>query len=141
MAASGGCMCKAVRYEIQGQAQAEFVCHCRACQYASGGSGAAVVVANRANVRLTAGQPRTYWSRSDSGAQVGRQFCEFCGTPVFSDLEAQPDLLIVKVGSLDDPAAFKPAANHWAEAAQPWHRLADDVPSFPKGPESPSQNP
>jgi hypothetical protein len=130
-------MCEAVRYRIEGEALAEFVCHCRACQYVSGGAGANVVVAARADVHLTAGEPRTYWSKSDSGAVVGRQFCEICGTPLFSDLEAQPDLMIIKVGSLDDPAKFKPSANHWAEAAQPWHRLDDDLPTFPKGPQDP----
>ena len=137
MAVTGGCMCGSVRYEIEGEALAGFVCHCRACQYASGGAGANVVVVPRASLRQTAGEPRTYWSRSDSGAQVGRQFCEVCGTPVFSDLEAQPDLVIVQVGSLDDPANYKPAANHWVESAQPWHRLDDDVPTFPKGPDEP----
>lgn len=136
MTMTGGCMCGAVRYEVSGEPVTSFVCHCRACQYVSGGAGANVMVINRADLRLTRGQPRTYWSTSDSGAQIGRQFCETCGTPVFSDLESQPDLLVLKVGSLDDPGPFKPAANLWANAAQPWHRMDDEIPSFPKGPQA-----
>jgi hypothetical protein len=134
MAMTGGCLCGAVRYEVDGEPQAQFVCHCRACQYGSGGAGANVIVVSRKTFNITRGAPRTYWSRSDSGAQIGRQFCEICGTPLFSDLEAQPDLLVLKVGGLDDPSIFEPAANLWAGAAQPWHRLDPTIPSFPEGP-------
>jgi hypothetical protein len=134
MAITGGCMCGAIRYEVTGEPITGFVCHCRACQYASGGAGANVMIVSRADSAILHGQPRTYWSRSDSGAQIGRQFCEECGTPLFSDLEAQPDLVIIKVGSLDDPTVFKPSANLWASAAQPWHKLDEEIPSFPQGP-------
>jgi hypothetical protein len=134
MAMSGGCMCGAVRYEIDAEPVTAFVCHCRACQYVSGGAGANVLIVPRDSVRLTRGELRTYWSVADSGAQIGRRFCEVCGTPILSDLESQPDLLVVKAGSLDDPAGFKPTANLWTDAAQPWHRLEPDIPSFPQGP-------
>jgi hypothetical protein len=134
MAMSGGCLCGAVRYAVDAEPLTAFVCHCRACQYVSGGTGANVVIVPRTSVRLTRGALRTYWSIADSGAQIGRQFCEICGTPILSDLESQPDLLVIKAGSLDEPAAFKPSANLWTDAAQPWHPMADDIPSFPKGP-------
>jgi hypothetical protein len=82
----------------------------------------------------TRGELRNYCSVADSGAQIGRQFCEICGTPILSDLESQPDLLVIKAGSLDDPATFKPTANLWTAAAQPWHAMDADIPSFPQGP-------
>jgi hypothetical protein len=134
MAMTGGCMCGAVRYQIDAEPVTAFVCHCRACQYVSGGAGAHVLIAPRGSVRLTRGALRTYWSVADSGAQIGRQFCEICGTPIMSDLESQPDLLVIKAGSLDDPAWFKPTANLWTDAAQPWHRMEPGIPSYAQGP-------
>ena len=33
----GGCYCGAVRYEFEGDVTATFQCHCRECQYFTGG--------------------------------------------------------------------------------------------------------
>ena len=134
MTMTGGCLCAAVRYRIDAEPLAAFVCHCRACQYVSGGAGANVIIVPRDAVSVTRGELRNYWSVADSGAQIGRRFCEICGTPILSDLESQPNLLVVKAGSLDDPAGFKPTANLWAAAAQPWHVMDAEIPSFPHGP-------
>jgi hypothetical protein len=134
MTMTGGCMCGAVRYRVEAEPITAFVCHCRACQYVSGGAGANVIIVPRQSVHLTQGALRNFCSVADSGAQIGRQFCEICGTPILSDLESQPDLLVVKAGSLDDPASFKPTANLWTAAAQPWHQMDAEIPSFPKGP-------
>ena len=37
MKLTGGRYCKDVRYQIEGEAQAALHCHCRECQYISGG--------------------------------------------------------------------------------------------------------
>jgi hypothetical protein len=37
MTFEGGCYCGAVRYRAEGQPQLEAQCHCRECQYITGG--------------------------------------------------------------------------------------------------------
>ena len=49
----GGCACKAVRYEVASEPIAFALCHCRACQYASGGEPASVVVGSQGGVEAT----------------------------------------------------------------------------------------
>ena len=46
MKLTGGCYCKDVRYQIEGEAQAALHCHChcRECQYISGGNPNALIV-------------------------------------------------------------------------------------------------
>ena len=63
-----------------------------------------------------------------------RQFCPTCGSPLFSRLQSQPDIVVVKVGSLDDPSAFKVGLDLWMASAQPWHRPHEGVPGIPQGP-------
>jgi hypothetical protein len=133
-AMTGGCLCGAIRYELSAAPAIQFACHCRACQHASGGSPTYGLVVPEASVTLTQGDPTTYWSAGDSGNQVGRVFCGTCGAPVFSRLEGSPMMLVVKVGSLDDPSSFQVQADLWRDAAQPWHRPHEGAMSFPGNP-------
>jgi hypothetical protein len=134
---SGGCLCGAVRYEVTAEPVFQFACHCRACQRASGGSPTLGVVVPKAALTITQGEPRVYWSAGESGAKVGRAFCGACGGALFSDLEARPDIAVVKVGSLDDPSAFAVQADMWMAAAQPWHRPHDGAARFEDSPTPP----
>jgi hypothetical protein len=118
---TGGCLCGAIRYELTAEPQFQVACHCRACQYVSGGSPTLAMVAPKAAFTITQGTPRAHRSKAESGADLARCFCEVCGTPIYSQ-PANPDIVVVKVGSLDDPSDFKVQADIWMKAAQPWHR-------------------
>ena len=48
--------------------------------------------------------------------------------------EANAEIAVVKVGSLDDPSAFQVQADIWTSAAQPWHRLHEGAAKFEKTP-------
>jgi len=132
---SGGCACGTVRYTVNSEPVAFMLCHCRACQYASGGEPAAVVVVPRAAFQLTEGAVKRYSSKSEAGNTVTRQFCPECGTPMFSELEANPGLWVIKAGTLDDPSWLKPAAFLWTRSAQPWAHLDPALPAFEKQPQ------
>jgi hypothetical protein len=130
----GGCACGAVRYEISAEPVFQVACHCRACQYASGGAPTLAMIVPKDALKITKGEPRFYWSTGDSGAKVGRGFCESCGSPLYSLPEANTAIAVIKVGSLDDPSAFQVQADIWTSAAQPWHRLHEGAARFDKTP-------
>ena len=121
MPITGGCLCGNVRYEIAADAPiAARQCWCRVCQYFSGGGGGTVnAVFNKDAVRVT-GETRVFTSIADSGAVMRRSFCPTCGTPLFSEAEPRPHLIIVRAGSLDDPNIGKPGAVIWAKSAPKW---------------------
>lgn len=131
---SGGCLCGAVRYEVTAEPVAFMLCHCRDCQYISGGEPAAVVVVPAGAFRQIKGEARSYAVKGESGNTVSRQFCGECGTPLFSGLETMPHLKVIKAGSLDDPSWLKPTAFLWTKSAQPWAHKDAAVPSFDKQP-------
>jgi hypothetical protein len=118
----GGCYCRAIRYRIDGPIVQTAACHCRKCQYGSGGGPNHVALAPRSVVQITAGSPAVHHSTADSGAAVARAFCGACGTPLWSDTPNLP-FRAIRVGSLDDPSAMRPAMHVWAGAAQPWHHF------------------
>ena len=132
--ATGGCLCGAIRYELDAEPMFQVACHCRACQYTSGGSPTLAMGAPAAGLKITSGEPRVFWAAGDSGAKVGRSFCETCGTPLFSWLESNAQMVVIKVGSLDDPSAFTVQADIWMGAAQPWHRPHEGAARFEGNP-------
>jgi len=131
---SGGCACGTVRYTVSSEPVAFMLCHCRDCQYASGGEPAAVVVVPRTAFQLTQGAVRRYAKTSEAGNTVTRQFCPECGTPMFSELGGNPDLWVIKAGTLDDPSWLKPTALLWTRSAQPWAHRDPALPAFEKQP-------
>jgi len=133
MAFQGGCACKAVRYEVSADPVAVMNCHCRACQYASGGGYTTAVVVPRGTLSFTKGAPRSYCSKGDSGGAVTRLFCAECGSPIASWPDAGP-FQVVKAASLDDPSKLVMTGALHTSEAQPWAHIDPAKPSFPKMP-------
>jgi hypothetical protein len=131
---SGGCLCGAVRYTCTAEPFATLYCHCRDCQHASGGPNSTIVMVPKAAVEVTQGEVRSYAKKSDGGDDVTRQFCADCGSPLFSVLGSNPDLWVIKAGSLDDPSWLVPSMNIWIDSAVPWAHIADDLPQMAKNP-------
>ena len=40
----GGCYCNEIRYESKGEVQASIQCHCRECQYITGGNPNVIMI-------------------------------------------------------------------------------------------------
>ena len=105
MKVEGGCYCGALRYEVEGDPVFKGQCHCRECQYITGGSGNFTMGLPAANFSYTKGAPAQY-KRSDLEHPVTREFCGACGTPILSRAPALADAVLLKVGSMDKPQDF-----------------------------------
>jgi hypothetical protein len=131
---TGHCYCGAVRYEISAAPVFNAQCHCRECQYISGGSPNVCLGIPEQAFRYTSGKPKTY-RRADLSNPVSREFCEECGTHVLTRTPAAPGLVILKRGTLDDPAAFgNPQVAIFTCDRQPYHHIAQDVRAFERLP-------
>jgi hypothetical protein len=125
----GGCRRRAVRYRVTEEPATVIHCHCRDCQYASGGACTTVLVVATASVTIE-GAPASFVAKADSGTEVHRLFCQRCGSPLFAKNSATPTLLGIKAATLDDPTWLRPAAHIWTASAVPWARLDDDLTKF-----------
>ena len=129
-AITGGCLCGAVRYEFTGKPVFSLLCHCRDCQRQSGSAYAAAVRVAAVSFRVTQGEPKVYVKTADSGNEVSRAFCPECGCMLFLRVSARPDLVGIRVGTLDDPSWFRPEADIFVDSAQPWDYLNPDLPKY-----------
>ena len=119
---TGGCQCGAVRYALYAEPDVG-ICHCRMCQKATGGLFLASAGVPLAQFTWTKGEPAVF--QSSSVAERG--FCRECGTPLFFRYLAK-DTIDVTIGSLDDPAAAKPASQVGVESRVPWWRELFELP-------------
>jgi hypothetical protein len=127
---TGGCLCGKIRYECEGEPAFSLLCHCRDCQRQSGSAFIAAARMPATGFKITQGEPRRYISKSDSGNDITRVFCGDCGAPLYIQVSTRPDLIGLRVTTLDDPSWFRPDANIFTKSAQPWDHLDPAVPSY-----------
>ena len=129
----GGCLCGKVRYSVVQPALGEAVCHCKSCQRQAG-SAFSVLVAARASAFTLIGTLTLYEDTADSGARVNRYFCGNCGSPIYTQLPAQPKLVFIKAGTLDNTKALAPKTHVWCDSAWPWTPIPQDATRVAKNP-------
>jgi hypothetical protein len=130
---TGGCRCGAIRYRCEAEPMFSAYCHCRDCQYASGGGFAVVVLFPAGSVEIE-GDARGYTVDGESGNKVTRRFCPTCGTPLWSEVENGPGWIALKAATFDDPSWVKPAAEIWTDSAQSWSHIPEAITRFPRNP-------
>ena len=133
MTITGGCLCGKVRYTCESDPLLCVTCHCKNCQRQAGSALSIIIGVPEAAVEVT-GEVTTYNDTGDSGASVRRQFCNTCGSPVFTRIDSPPGMMFIKAGTLDDTTGLKPAFHCYTKSKQAWVDLGD-LPAFETVPE------
>jgi hypothetical protein len=128
---TGSCLCGSVRFRIDGKLGPAGYCHCSQCRKASGSAFAANAPVRRKYHSFTRGEGSIREFESSPGKF--RAFCSHCGSPLYSRLEAEPETLRIRLGTLDQDPGRRPLAHVWVGSKAPWHTIGDDLPRFEKG--------
>jgi hypothetical protein len=131
MAMQGGCQCGAVRYEIEGEAAHNALCHCADCRASTGAPTVAWLAVKEPQFKLLSGDPKTYHGKN--GAE--RNFCPICGTGLFyRNAEMLPGIVDVQSATLDDAASVPPGAQIQCAEKLPWFDAIAGLPAFDRFP-------
>lgn len=134
MSLEGGCYCGALRYIADGKPMMKAQCHCRECQYHSGGGPNFFMLIPPDGFSYTKGVPKTF-SRSDIDHPVTREFCAECGTHIATRRQDMP-MVVLKIGTLDDPAKFGgPKMAIFTIDMQDFHHIPEGIPQFERLPQ------
>jgi hypothetical protein len=134
MKLNGGCYCGAVRYEVEGESVLALQCHCRECQYFTGGMPNVIIGFPEDGVVYVKGEPVSF-RRVDLEEPITREFCSVCGTHLAARGARLPGVVVIKVGTMDDPAAFAgPKLAIYTVDSQAFHHVPEDLPTFERMP-------
>lgn len=130
----GQCLCGGVVFELTGDVQSFYLCHCNYCKKGSGSAHAAnIFVAKPALTWLSGESLLRHYQVPDSRHE--RCFCSVCGAPMPMRL-ADADLLMLPVGCLDEQPQQAPDAHLYMARVAPWERLAGEVAGFDGEPDA-----
>ena len=132
MKLEGRCYCGNIRYVAEGDPMLMAQCHCRECQYITGGAPNTFIVMPAAGHKYTKGTPKAF-TRSDLERAVTREFCPDCGTHLATKPPGRP-VVVVKVGTLDDPKQFTPQMAIFTIDKQPFHQIPEGLKTFERRP-------
>ncbi len=133
MTMMGGCLCGAVRYEIEGSPQFVGRCYCNDCKKETGTGHATVVAVPDAALKVT-GALTAFAKPGASGADVVRSFCPKCGTTVLSHPTVMAGVALMRAGTLDDPSSVTPTMAIYGSRTVHWDQPPAGMQVFPEMP-------
>lgn len=125
----GSCLCRNIRYEISQEPGDFGYCHCVSCRKASGSSHAANAPIERQNFHLLSGADTLREFESSPG--MFRAFCTNCGSPIYAFRAERPELLGIRLGSLDTPFTKQAKEHRYVAEKAPWEEIGDHLPQYP----------
>lgn len=128
----GSCLCNSVQYEVRGELGPIVMCHCSRCRKANGSAFATNAPINSADFRLLHGKDAL--AEYESSPNVFRVFCKRCGSPLYSRRPAQPELLRLRIGTLDTPIDARPTAHIFVGSKAEWCEILDVLPQYAERP-------
>ncbi len=130
---TGSCLCKTVKYVINDEIKGAGNCHCNICRKTTGGAFFSVVMVGKNDFALTAGEGAL--SRHEISDLATKYFCNLCGSPIYNEHKGYPELLMVPLGSLDEPMDVTPGMNIFCESMLPWVKSIGELINFEQGPQ------
>jgi hypothetical protein len=131
MSYSGGCLCGAVRFEVDGEPEATGYCHCTRCQQRTGTAASPVARVAAGQVRIVQGREALTGYTPPAGGAT-KWFCATCGSHVLAGPGDDPEQAgAVRMAAFDTKPDLRFSFRQYVADAAPWEPIPDDgVPRY-----------
>jgi hypothetical protein len=130
---SGSCHCQTVRFEISGEIDGIWHCHCGTCQKLNGTVCGSTGFVSASAFKITEGQDELTVYESSPGKK--RYFCAKCGAPIYALAQANPERIGVRMGACHGDPGVRSRAHIWMSQHPDWYEFETDLPEYPAYPE------
>lgn len=121
----GGCLCGAVRFEVNSELRNIVNCHCSMCQKLHGCFGPHSKALKK-DILITKDNGLAWYKTSEIAR---RGFCQLCGSNLFWEPYGQDSTGIV-AGALDQPTGLQTMGHIFVGEKADFYELSDDLPKF-----------
>lgn len=128
MTLKGSCLCSAVQFEVSGNCNGFYLCHCSRCRKDTGSAHGANLFFSEACLTWLAGEHLAHVF-SLPKTRHKKCFCSNCGSAL-PYLDNEEETTVVPAGSLDDKIELTPLAHIFAKEKPPWDTTTDRIVSF-----------
>ncbi|VAX12383.1 Gfa-like protein [hydrothermal vent metagenome] len=129
----GSCLCGSVQYEVSGQAQRFYNCHCQRCRKATGTAHASMLlITPQTSITWIRGEELLARYKVPEAERFFNCFCQQCGGPM-PRVIPELDGVLIPAGSLDTPSPLPPQARIFWDSRVEWS-CSDDLPTFAEYP-------
>ena len=132
---NGSCNCGYIKYEVQLPFIFQAACHCIQCQKHTQSAFSLIGAASCDAFRLLQGKLKKWTKTADSGTRHDCFFCPECGNRIYHQNPKMPEIIRLKLGTLEDTSIIEPQIHVWTQHKQDWFLLPDDSPSHPTQPD------
>ena len=128
---TGGCLCGGVRFEVTEPLVSAGYCHCTRCQRRTGTGAAASARIAPGSLRIVEGEELVTDYRPPDG--FVKCFCSACGGALWSRHPENPEIVGVRLGTIDGDPGIRPTHRTYTAYAAVWEPIPDDgLPRFPE---------
>jgi len=125
---TGKCLCGQVLYEISGQIEDIVYCHCSQCRQAQGSAFASNGNVRKENFKFIQGEQLLSFYEGQPGNV--KYFCKNCGSPIMNLKQEKPDVVRIRLGSLEKDVDNFPSAHILSALRQTGIKLMMTCPSM-----------
>jgi hypothetical protein len=122
---TGGCLCGAVRFELDAAPPRAGYCHCTRCQKRTGTGSSAQAYVDGAALRFVAGEELVQaWRHPDGGME--KCFCRACGAHLGSRDPETKVYVALRMSAFDGDPGVRPSLRQYVAFAASWEPIPDD---------------
>lgn len=124
----GSCLCCEITFEIDGDFENFFLCHCERCRKDTGSAHAANLFSSTAKLEWLSGKNKVKTFNFKSEGHI-KSFCTECGSAL-PNIQMDGALLVVPAGCLDSEVGIKPQAHIYFASKADWDEGLENLPRF-----------
>lgn len=124
----GSCLCGKIKFSINNGIRDIVCCHCSLCRKAQGSAFATNGNVNLQDFNFISGQDNlTVYKASENQSKL---FCKTCGSPIMSKNSLTPDVIRVRLGTIESEITEKPEAHIFVNSKANWEEIHGNLPQY-----------
>lgn len=126
----GSCLCGSIEYQYSGDINEIAMCHCQQCRKAQGSAFGTNAPINSSEFQFLSGKENLKFFHATP--EKLRAFCSECGSPIYSQRLDTPEIMRLRIGTLDTKISHKPDYHIFYDSKAEWYTAGDNLTKYPE---------